>query len=61
LKGKILFIVSGVSDGIQQRLAEFIGVEEGILPAVRILKPADNMKKFNYPTDVRAMSVQSLT
>jgi hypothetical protein len=50
-----------VSDGIQQRLAEFIGVEEGILPAVRILKPADNMKKFNYPTDVRAMSVQSLT
>jgi len=28
LKGEILFVESGVTDGIQQRLGEFIGVEE---------------------------------
>jgi len=28
LKGQIIFAVSGVTDGIQARLAEFIGVEE---------------------------------
>lgn len=28
LKGEILFVVSGVKEGIQQRLAEFVGVEE---------------------------------
>jgi hypothetical protein len=48
LKGEILFVVSGVTDGIQQRLAEFIGVDESNLPTVRILDPANNMKKFTY-------------
>jgi hypothetical protein len=27
-KGDILFVVSGVSEGIQSRLAEFVGVDE---------------------------------
>lgn len=31
-KGKILFSVSGVTKGIQQRLAEFVGVTEADLP-----------------------------
>lgn len=60
LKGSILFIVSGVSDGIQQRLAEFIGIDESQTPAIRILKPSDNMKKFNYAGDVKSITVQSL-
>lgn len=48
LKGEILFVVSGVTEGIQQRLGEFIGVEESNLPTLRLLDPADNMKKFSY-------------
>lgn len=48
LKGQILFSVSGVTDGIQQRLAEFIGVESSNLPTIRLLDPANNMKKFTY-------------
>jgi len=41
-------VKSGISDGIQQRLAEFIGVEESSLPTLRLLDPADNMKKFTW-------------
>lgn len=49
LKGKVLFVESGIKEGIQQRLAEFIGVEESQLPYIMILDPANNMKKFTFP------------
>lgn len=44
-KGKMLFSYSGVSEGIQERLAEFIGVTADDLPTMRALLP-DGMKKF---------------
>lgn len=59
-KGEILFVVSGVTEGIQQRLGEFIGVEEKHLPTLRILDPADNMKKFNFNGKVEEATVESL-
>jgi len=46
LKGSILFVVSGIHEGIQSRLAEFIGVDAASLPTIKILNPTDNMKKF---------------
>jgi protein disulfide-isomerase A1 len=48
MKGDILFVESGVSEGIQERLAEFIGVTKDDLPTMRILDPAANMKKFTW-------------
>jgi protein disulfide-isomerase A1 len=60
LKGEILFVTSGVSDGIQQRLGEFIGVEEKQLPTLRILDPADNMKKFAFPHNTQDLSIDNL-
>lgn len=60
LKGEILFVVSGVSDGIQQRLGEFIGVEESNLPTIGLLDPADNMKKYTFPGSISEMSVDSI-
>lgn len=60
LKGQILFVVSGVSDGIQQRLGEFIGVDEKSLPTLRLLDPADNMKKFTYSGSLDSLSVEGL-
>jgi len=44
-KGKMLFAYSGISNGIQERLAEFMGVVEADLPTLRSILPAD-MKKF---------------
>jgi len=61
LKGDILFVVSGVTDGIQQRLGEFIGVEESNLPTLRILDPANNMKKFTFPGRLESISVEALS
>ena len=52
--------MSGVKEGIQQRLAEFIGVEESQLPTIRLLDPADNMKKFTYPGDIKSLSIDAL-
>lgn len=46
LKGQILFTTSGVKGGIQERLAEFIGVTEADLPSLRIVNPEAEMKKF---------------
>lgn len=60
LKGSILFVQSGVTDGIQQRLGEFIGVEENMLPTIRILDPANNMKKFTFPGKTEGITVDSL-
>jgi protein disulfide-isomerase A1 len=55
-KGKILFSTSGVKDGIQQRLAEFIGVGEADLPTLRIINPGEQMRKFQFPGDVAALT-----
>lgn len=60
LKGQILFVVSGVTDGIQSRLAEFIGVDGSSLPTIKVLDPNDNMKKFQYEGAVKDVSVESL-
>jgi protein disulfide-isomerase A1 len=60
LKGSILFVVSGITDGIQSRLAEFIGVDAASLPAIKILNPADNMKKFQYQGAVKDITVQAI-
>lgn len=60
LKGEILFVVSGVTDGIQQRLGEFIGVDESALPTIRLLDPANNMKKFTFPGKLSELTVDAL-
>jgi len=58
LKGEILFIVTTATEGIQGRLAEFVGVDDSHLPTIRVLNPADNMKKFTYPGDIKSITVE---
>ena len=53
-------MTSGVTEGIQQRLGEFIGVDEKALPTIRLLDPADNMKKFAFPGKTQDITVESL-
>lgn len=60
LKGEILFVVSGVKDGIQSRLAEFIGVVENQLPQITLFNPADAMKKFSFPHNVKESTLDHL-
>jgi protein disulfide-isomerase A1 len=58
-KGKVLFAYSGITDGIQERLAEFMGVTKEHLPVLRIIMPAD-MKKFQHPGAVSELTVESI-
>jgi protein disulfide-isomerase A1 len=50
-----------VTDGIQQRLGEFIGVEESNLPTLRILDPSNNMKKYTFGGRIESLSAESLS
>ena len=60
LQGQILFVTSGVSEGIQSRLGEFIGVEKKDLPQLRIISPEESMLKYNYEGDVKALDGDSI-
>lgn len=59
-KGKMLFAHSGVSDGIQARLSEFIGVTADALPSLWALLPAD-MKKYKSEVAAADLTVESIT
>jgi len=56
MQGEILFVTSGVTDGIQSRLAEFVGVTADDMPTVRIISPEETMLKFNYEGDAKAIT-----
>lgn len=60
LEGEILFVQSGVTDGIQSRLAEFVGVEKADLPTVRLIDPAENLRKFVYSGDAATINVEQI-
>ena len=57
LQGQILFVTSGVSQGIQSRLAEFIGVEKADTPTLRLIDPQDQMLKYSYEGSVADLTV----
>ena len=56
LNGQILFVTSGVTEGIQSRLAEFIGVEKKDMPTLRLIAPEESMLKYVWEGDVNALS-----
>jgi len=61
LKGQILFSYSGVTEGIQEQLGEFIGVTADDLPTMRIIEPAEeNVKKFKFEGDVENLTVEDV-
>jgi len=59
-KGKMLFTYSDIKDGIQSRLAEFMGLTEEHLPVMRAITPA-NMKKFQSDIKPADHTVDTIT
>ena len=61
-KGKIIFAHSGVSSGIQQRLAEFVGVTETDLPRLMIVgfNPT-GIDKYVFEGDIATLSADDVT
>ena len=61
LKGDVLFVTSGASDGIQARLADFIGVTAEDTPCIRLLDPrGEGMLKYQWEGDMAGLSVDGL-
>jgi protein disulfide-isomerase A1 len=60
LNGEIIFVLSGTQNGIQQRLAEFIGVEASQAPTIRLLSPGEEMKKFVFPGSMDTVTVHAI-
>ena len=56
----ILFAESDIEEGMQSRIAEFLGVIDSKLPQVRLLNPSLGMKKFEYLGDAKKITVNSL-
>merc|ERR1711935_354975 len=59
-KGKMLFAYSDIAQGIQERLAEFVGVTESMLPTLRAIVP-NGMKKYESPTKPADLTVESIS
>ena len=61
-KGKILYAHSGVSDGIQSRLAEFVGVTAEDLPRLMIVGfNKEGVDKYVFEGDINALSSEDVT
>ena len=61
LKGDILFVTSGASDGIQARLADFIGITAEDTPCIRLLDPrGEGMLKYQWDIDLASLTVDGL-
>ena len=57
LKGKIQIVISDIQDGIEQRLAEYIGVTNADLPCVRIHDTRREIKKYNLNSELTKENV----
>lgn len=56
MQGEIFFVTSGVSEGIQARLGEFVGVGAEDLPSMRLIDPRDSLLKFVWSGDVKDLT-----
>lgn len=54
----MLFTYSDSTGGIQERLAEFMGIKTEDLPILTILNPEDGMKKFRSNTNPTDLTVE---
>jgi len=59
-KGKMLFGYADIAEGIQERLAEFVGVSEAQLPTLRAIVP-NGMKKFECATKPADLTVDVIS
>lgn len=59
-KGKILFAYLDISEGIQKRIGEFLGVTDNDLPSLRAILPAGDMKKYKSDISPKDLTVEQI-
>lgn len=60
LRGEAIFVISGTMFGIQERLADFIGIDISQAPSIRYLQTSREMKKFTFEHSLHHMKVPDL-
>jgi len=61
LKGEILFVTSGVTEGIQARLADFLGTTKEDMPCIRLIDPrGESMLKYQYSGDIAGLDTAAI-
>jgi protein disulfide-isomerase A1 len=60
LRGKILFVKSTTSEGIQAKLAEYCGVTAKDTPTLRLIQLGEDLQKFNFPSAVGEITTESV-
>jgi protein disulfide-isomerase A1 len=57
VKGRIQAVITGITVGLETRLAEYVGVTQADLPSVRIADTRSELKKFTMSGAITAQSV----
>lgn len=57
VKDKIQVVSTGISEGLEQRLAEYIGVKDTDLPSVRIADTRSELKKYNMSGEISTENI----
>jgi protein disulfide-isomerase A1 len=58
LKGKLQVVLTGITEGLETRLAEYIGVTSADLPSVRIHDTRHDLKKFTMEGEINEENVR---
>lgn len=56
-KGKIQFVITDIKEGLETRLAEYIGVTSADLPSVRIADTRQDLLKYNMAGEITNTSI----
>jgi protein disulfide-isomerase A1 len=57
VKGRIQVVSTGITQGLETRLAEYIGITQGDLPSVRIADTRGELKKFTMSGEINTENV----
>ena len=57
IKDKLQVVITGVKDGLETKLAEYIGVSENELPCVKIADTRNVIKKYNMEGEINEKNV----
>jgi protein disulfide-isomerase A1 len=52
IKGKLQVVITDIKEGLETRLAEYVGIESKDLPSVRIHDTRSDLKKYNMVGDI---------
>jgi len=55
----LVFSLAAIEEDFGGKLAEFIGVEEDQLPAIRIVQPKENLRKYLFSSEITAENLKS--